>query len=703
MHLYGLHVLDVAVVVLYVAIIIWIGKRVSRRAKSSDDFYIAGRKLGGFYQFFLNFGTSTNADQAVAVARETYRQGVGGMWIQFIVLFITPFYWFTTMFYRRCRLITIGDFYAERYDSRFLAAAYAVFALSMAAVGGGVCYTITAKMVLALTPKPESAYTETERAKVGQFQEYQQLKAEAAGGPLAPERQARYEELQNRDKRGELQSFVSYLDQYVIYVVYAVIVAIYIGLGGFSAAAIADALQGFLILIFSIALIPLGLRQLGGFEGLHAAVPDYMFRLFGSAATSDYAWYTIVAMALVNLVSIIAVAPMMATAGSARNEMTARVGMIGGMFCKRVIMLFWALAGLLAIGLYAGKLHDEDYIWGVMTRDLLCPGGIGLMLTGVLAATMSSLGTQAITNSALFVRNLYQPLAPHRPDAHYVAIGRVVIVVVLLGGIITAIYSDNLLVLFKYFISVPAIFGASIWLGFIWRRVSKWAVIVQVLICSAMSIVIPSVFPLIDSIRSNPALLAETEARTITIVSGALEEDVAAGRAERVGQALDKPHVIEPSGIFFEKIVRTNPADPNSPRIGQGRFQAELWLLSLCGIDFSGWSKAQLVAIRFLVDALLPFVLLLLASFVTRPVSKSVLDGFFAKVHTPVQPSPEAERAALARAVADPTMYESRKLWRGSNWEIMKPGRLDVAGFGGSWVLVGVVLLLLWLMVSIGT
>jgi SSS family solute:Na+ symporter len=703
LYLCGLHVLDAAVIVLYVAVIIWIGKRVSRRAKSSDDFYIAGRKLGGFYQFFLNFGTSTNADQAVAVARETYRQGVGGMWIQFIVLFITPFYWFTTMFYRRCRLITIGDFYAERYDSRFLAAAYAVFALSMAAVGGGVCYTITAKMVLALTPKPQSAYTVAERAAVDQFQEYQHLKAEAAAGQLAPERQARYEELQNRDKRGELRSFISYFNQYAIYLVYAVIVGIYIGLGGFSAAAIADALQGFLILIFSIALIPMGLHRLGGFEGLHAAVPDYMFRLFGSAATSEYAWYTIAAMALVNLVSIVAVAPMMATAGSARNEMTARVGMIGGMFCKRVIMLFWALAGLLAIALYAGKLHDEDYIWGYMTRDLLFPGAIGLMLTGVLAATMSTLGTQAITNAALFVRNMYQPVAPNRSDAHYVAVGRVVIVVVLLGGILTAIYSANLLVLFKYFISVPAIFGASIWLGFVWRRVTKWAVIVQVLACSAMSIVIPTVFPLIDSIRSNPALLAQTETQTVTIVTGALEEDVAAGRAERVGQTIRRPHVTEPMGIFFEKVVRTDPADPNSPLIGQGRFQTELWLLSRCGIDFAGWSKAQLVAMRFLVDALLPFVLLFLASFVTRPVSKPVLDGFFAKVHTPVQPTPEAERAALAHAVANPTVYESRKLWRGSNWEIMKPSWLDVAGFGGSWVLVGVVLLLLWVMVLIGT
>jgi solute:Na+ symporter, SSS family len=701
-HLYGLHVLDLAIVVLYIAAILWIGKRVSRRTKSTDDFYIAGRKLGGFYQFFLNFGTSTSADQAVAVARETYRQGIGGMWIQFLVLFITPFYWFTTLLFRRCRLITIGDFYAERFNSRFLAAAFAVFTLSMAFIGGGVSYMVAGKMVLALTPKPESEFTAAERDAVAQFREYQQLKAELAGG-LSPERQTRYEELQDRDKRGELRSFVSYLDRRAIYIVYALVVAAYIGMGGFSAAAIADALQGFLILIFSIALIPLGLSRLHGFAGLHAAVPDYMFRVFGSAATSEYAWYTIVAMSLANLVSIVASATMMATAGSAKNEMTARVGMLGGMFCKRVIMLFWALAGLLAIGLYAGQVHDADLIWGHMTRNLLCPGGIGLMLTGVLAASMSALGAQAVTNSALFVRNLYQPLAPHHSDTHYIAVGRVVIVAVLLGGIVTALYADNLLNLFKYFISVPAVFGASVWLGFTWRRVTKWAVIVQMAICFTLYALIPNLFPLLDSVRTNPALLRETLPQTITLATAALTEDVAAGRAESVGQTISKPHVTEPAGIFFESVVRTDPADPNSPKIGKGRFQAEMWVLSWFGLDFSRCGKAQLVAIRFLVDALLPFVLLFGLSTITRPVSKTVLDGFFAKLHTPVQPSPAAEQQALALAGAKPEMYESRKLWRGSNWEIMKPGWLDLAGFGGSWVLVGLVLLLLWLLVTIGT
>ncbi|MGD8454350.1 MAG: sodium:solute symporter family protein [Phycisphaerae bacterium] len=701
MELYGLHVVDVGVLALYVVVILWIGRHIGRRTRSTDDFYIAGRRLGRFYQFFLNFGNSTNADQAVAVSREIYRQGIGGMWIQYIVLFITPFYWITTFLFRRCRLITIGDYFTERFRSPFLGGAFAVFTLAMAFLGGGVSYMVAGKMMMALTPKPESAYTAEERAAVEQYREYQALKDRLPAG-LAPAEQQRYDELREREKRGELRSFISYLSASTFYIAFAIIVASYTVLGGFTAAAITDAIQGFLIITFSVLFIPIGLRHVGGFSGLHARVPDYMFELFGSAATSEYAWYTIAAMGLANLVSIIASGPMMATAGSAKDEMTARVGMISGMFGKRILMLFWALAGLLAIGLYGDQLHDPDLIWGYMTHNLLCPGAIGLMLAGVLAANMSSLDALSVTNSALFIRNIYQPLVPGRSDQHYINVGRLVIVFILLGGIATALFINNMLDLFKYFISIPAIFGAAIWLGFIWRRLTKWAVIIQVLACFLLYAVIPNAFQAFDATRRCPRFLLETEQREVTIATAALEDDVAAGRADHVGQTIPRPHRIEPCGIFFDKVVRTDPTDPNSPKIGQGRFHTELWLISACGGDLTRCSKAQLVALRFGVDALLPFVLLFLLSAVTRPVPRGDLDRFFARQHTSVQPTPEADQQAVADAVANPEIVAVKKIWPRSSWEILRPGWIDVIGFGGSCLLVVVVIFLLCGLVTLG-
>lgn len=700
MHIWGLHILDVFIIFLYIGIILWLGKRAGQKTKNTGDFFLAGRKLGKFYQFFLNFGCSTNADQAVAVSREIYRQGIGGMWIQYLVLFLTPFYWFTTFFFRRVRLTTIGDYFTERFKSKSLGGSYAVFILLMSILGGGVGYMVAAKTMMAMTPKSVEKCSYEERLSIEQFREYQGLKSRLDEG-LTSKEQTRYEELNEKNKRGELHSFISHTNPVLFYFIYAVIVGIYTMLGGFRAAAITDAIQGILIITFSLILIPIGLHRIGGFSGLHASVPDYMFELFGSVTMSEYAWYTIFAMVLANLVSIIAVAPGMATAGSAKDEMTARFGMIGGMFFKRFIMIFWALAGLLAIGLYAGMLHDPDLIWGFMSKDLLFPGAIGLMLVGILAANMSTLDAGAVSYSALFIKNLYEPFRPDKSEKHYLFIGRIAIAVTLLGGIVVALFVNNLLELFKYMISVPAIFGASIWLGFIWRKLTKSAVFIQVAICLIIYAIIPNLFQTLDWARYNESFLQETKAKTVTITISALTEDVEAGKAEYIGQPIQRQHTIEPAGVFFENVARTDPADPSSPKVGLGRFHAEIWVLSWLGIDFSHYKKAQLVAIRFLFDAIFPLLLLFLISFVTKPTPKRRLDRFFAKMHTPVQKTPEEEKKALEDSYENPEKFKKDKILPESNWEILKPTKLDLLGFGGSWVIVGIIILLLLLMISI--
>ncbi|MFC2083547.1 sodium:solute symporter, partial [Bacteroidota bacterium] len=535
---------------------------------------------------------------------------------------------------------------------------------------------------------------------VEEFNEFKQLETKLDNG-LSQDEIKRYVELKEKSKKAELRSFISYTDPIFFYFLYAFIVGIYTMLGGFRAAAITDAIQGVLIIIFSAILIPVGLSKIGGFSGLHANVPDYMFELFGSATMSEYAWFTIAAMALANLVSIVAVASSMQTAGSAKNEMTARVGMIGGMFTKRLIMILWALAGLIAIALYAKDLHDPDLIWGYMTHNLLFPGAVGLMLIGILAANMSSLDAGSVSYSALFIKNLYKPFVKEKSESHYLFIGRIVIAITLLGGIIVAMYVDNLLELFKYIISIPAIFGASIWLGFIWRRVTKWAVILQVVITILIYAVIPNLFQGLDYTKYHEDLLLETTPKTVTITTSALVEDVNSGIADCIGESIEKMHLIEPVGVFFEKVARVDPSNPESSKIGLGRFHAEIWVLSWFGMDFSNYSKAELVTVRFLFDALFPFLLLFVFSYITKPVSKPFLDRFFAKMHTPVQTTDEKEQQALEDSFNNPEKFESDKLFPRTQWEIMKPSRMDLIGFGGSWVLVGVIILLLWLVVSI--
>jgi SSS family solute:Na+ symporter len=696
----GLHLVDVVVVVLYVAGIIWVGIRLQRRLKDTQDFYLGGRRLGRFYQFFLNFGTATDASQASTVSREIYRQGIGGMWIQYLVIWLTPFYWFTSMLLRRVRLVTVGDFFTDRYDSKGLAGAYAAFMLLLGVIGSGGGFLVAGKMMEAITPIPYERLDVDQKAVVDDYREYQGLAKRRDAG-LSEEEEERYQVLLNKAQRKELVAFHSYVPELWFYLLYGLIVAVYTMLGGFTAAAITDAIQGFLIIMFSLIMIPFALHQIGGFSGLHATVPDYMFHLFGGEITSEYTWYMVAAMSFANLVSIIAVTHGMGICGSARSEATARFGVLAGMFFKRIVMIGWALIGILAFALYAGVLHDPDLTWGHATNDLLSflPGLIGLMLVGVLAANMSSLDTSSVCNSALFLKNVYEPLRPGRGERHYMSVGRVTIAVLLLGGIGVALLVDDLMVLFKYFISLPAVFGGAIWLGFVWRRVTRGAVVLQVGILIALYAVVPNVVPLVASRTRSEALLAETEAREETIPSGALQVDVDAGRAERVGEMIEKRKIVDPVPIYFARIT----TDADGARVGGGRFNAEVWIVGLFGVDFTRASKADLETTRFLFAALAPFVLLILFSLVTARIPAAILDRFFAKMHTVTMPDPDEDRAALEAAYAEPERIRAEKLFGPeSSWEFGRPGWLDAAGFFGSWVVVGLIITLLWLVTRLG-
>jgi Na+/proline symporter len=699
----GLHVVDILVICAYVVGIIWIGHRLSLRLKDTQDFYLGGRRLGRFYQFFVNFGTATDAGQASTVSREIYSHGIGGMWIQYLVIWLTPFYWFTAMMLRRVRLMTVGDFFTDRFDSKFLASAYAVFMLLLAVLGGGGSYLVAGKMMEAITPIPYGELDAEQRVVVDDYREYRDLEKRRDAG-LTVEEEERFQVLDNLAKKKELKSFFSHVEPIWFYLIYALVVAIYTMLGGFTAAAITDAIQGILIIMFSIIMIPFALSQVGGFAGLHATVPDYMFHLFGSEQFSDYTWTMVAAMSLANLVSIIAVSHGMGIAGSARSEASARFGAVVGTFFKRIVMIGWALMGILAVALYSGVLHDADLTWGHCTNNLLAfmPGLIGLMVVGILAANMSTLDTLSVGNSALFIKNLYQPVRPRETERHYIKIGRYVIAGLLLGGIGAALWGDDLAVLFKYFISLPAIFGGAIWLGFVWRRVTKWAVILQVVICFALYAVIPNVFPVIPAVTHAESFLAETQGREMEVEQKAIQDDVDAGLAEELGQLIRKRKIIDSKPIFFATIT-TEEVDGEKVRVGSGRFNAEVWVMTWFGMDFKDASKADLETTRFLFSALAPFVLLILFSYFTPRGRRVVRDRFFAKMHTPTLPDPERDAAAVEAARADLEAVNAKKLFGPeSSWEFGRPTWFDAAGFFGSWVVVGLIITLLWIVTRLG-
>jgi Na+/proline symporter len=704
MKLFGLHWIDVTILGAYILAVLAIGKIFSHGVKGEKDFFLGGRSLGKWLQFFLSFGNMTDPGQAATTASSVYRQGAGGAWLALITLFLTPYYWFMSVWFRRVRLTTMADLFQERFGSRFLATLYAITMLMVAIVaviaGGNV---VALKTLQPLMVKDPAIYTMAEKQTVADFHEFTALRTQRQTTGLTGATAARYDLLNDFYKRGALQPYVSYLKPVAFYLGSTSLVAIFIMLGGLKASAVVDAIQAILIVLISVILIPFGLSRIGGLGALHEKVPKVMFNLFGGDTASEYTWYSIGALLLVQLIGIGGTQGNMAVAGSAKNELAARLGAVTGGFSKRFVTIAWAFCGLIAIALFGPNLSDPDQAWGLMTRELLPVGLIGLMITGILGGKIALLGAQSVFLSGLVVKNLYTPLVPGRSERHYMIVARLSVPLLLAAGVLVGLYLNSIVAILKFAIVLLLVWGVPITTLFMWRRVTQRAVVVQVLMTLLLIAVIPAVVPAIPSLARSASLTLLTRERVVTAQVAASTADVAAGLAPAEGKTITKTRRIEPVAVFFEEgVVRVDPKDLNSPKTGKGLFRPEVYLLSLLGFDVAGFTSAHLLTTRYLVDFLLPVIILITMSLLTAPTDAARLARFYVRMKTPVAPTLEEDALAVEASYANPTRYDHLKFFPHSNWELTKWDRLDALGFIGCCVLVGVVLVVFKFVVTIG-
>lgn len=608
---------DLAVIVAYLAIVMIVGIRAAA-AKTEEGFFLAGRKLGKVFQFFLNFGNACDANGAVSTASVVYQQGISGIWISFQTVFMNPYYWFMATWFRRARLVTNGDLFEDRFDSRALASFYAVFQIGVAIIligfGNFVGYKVTSALL------------------------------SHDFGPVP------------------------------FYLIYTSVVAVYIVSGGLAAAAVNQALQGTLIVVFSFLLIPSGLHAVGGWHELAHKIPAGMLELFGGTVRSQFTGWAVIAVVLVSLIQMHSVLSQMTILGAARNELAARFGLTSGTYAKRLMIILWAFVGLIAIALFSGsdKLADPDKVWGAASRLLLGAGVRGLMVAGILAADMSSLAAQTVTVAGLFVRNLYGPSHPGRSAAQGVGAARIAMVVVLALSILVATLMNNLKSVMLLILYGNVGFGAAIFMIFHWRRLTAAAVWACVTLSLVVGLIVPFGAQLVPSLRTNPQLVQ---------MSGQVEDAKAA-----------------PVPLYFDSVALPAPGDRAGVPVGHGRFDFELYLLKCLGMRVDRLSAGGILASQFFFDGLFPFAVLILVSHLTPRTQQDRVNRFYGKMKTPVGATPELETLAIGETLRNPSRFDHLKLFPGSEWEFCRWTREDALGFlaccgvsgailGGFWLL----------------
>ena len=160
----------------------------------------------------------------------------------------------------------------------------------------------------------------------------------------------------------------------------------------------------------------------------------------------------------------------------------------------------WIITGLVALAVYspAGGLHpnaafaanpQQGYV--MVLRDYLPPALRGVMIAAFLAAFMSTLGTQLNWGVSYLVNDLYRRfLARDRSERHYVAIGRLfTIILVLISGYVasqlTSIGQGWQIVL-----ELGIGTGAVYILRWYWWRINAWSEIVAMSVAALVTVLL---------------------------------------------------------------------------------------------------------------------------------------------------------------------------------------------------------------------
>jgi SSS family solute:Na+ symporter len=289
----------------------------------------------------------------------------------------------------------------------------------------------------------------------------------------------------------------------------AITVAIYVMLGGLRSAIINEVLQ-FVLIWAGAALIPiLGLIEAGGWTNLKAQIiarmgdPAYMHiwsttgsfssnpmgvqwtgLVFGLGFVISFGYWTTDFLVVQRVLS-------------ANNLRAARLAPIIGAAFKMFVPFFVILPGLLALVLLkdsAGHLmqlypdgsdmvlnhgaHSFNEVLPLMMVRYLGPGLLGLGITALIAGFMSGMAGNVSAFSTVWTYDIYGAYINKKAsDAHYVLMGRWSTIIGMIVSVGTAYLvmsaasiMDYVQELFSFFIA--PLFGTVI-LGMLWKRASK--------------------------------------------------------------------------------------------------------------------------------------------------------------------------------------------------------------------------------------
>ncbi|UOQ46729.1 sodium/pantothenate symporter [Gracilibacillus caseinilyticus] len=417
------------------ALIFLAGLLVSRRNQSNtsfmEDYYLGGRRLGGFVLAMTMSATYGSASSFIGGPGVAYNEGLG--WVLLSVIQVATGY-FTLMILgkrfaitaKKYKAITMVDFLKHRYQSKW------VVLLSSFSIVIFLFSTMAAQWIGA----------------------------------------------------GRLIESITGLSYHSALLIFVVTVLIYVTVGGFRAVTLTDSIQGSIMVVGTIILLIAIIISGGGISAimndLQAENPN-LITPYGADGTLS-PMYVSSFWILVG-VGVVALPQIVVRAMSYQNTSAFHRALIIGTIVVGVIMLNMHLIGVFARPILP-DIEVADTVIPLVALEVL-PGWLaGIVLAAPLAAIMSTVDSLLLLVSSTIVKDIYSNyIQPKAPVKRIRKISMTVTAVLGLIVYLIAIHPPDLIIWLNLY-TIGGLEAAFIWpvvMGIYWKKGNKYGAIAAII------------------------------------------------------------------------------------------------------------------------------------------------------------------------------------------------------------------------------
>ena len=473
--------IDWAIMLIYAAFVLGIGIVLKRFMKTSTDFFLAGRSIPAWVAGLAFISANLGAQEVIGMAASGAKYGIATShfyWIGaipamvFVGVFMMPFYYGS-------RARSVPEYLRLRFDEKTRALNALSFA-GMTIFSSGISMYAMAKLIVTLHI----------------------FDGACVALAISP-------------------AWIFHAS----ILASAVIVLLYVFLGGLTSAIYNEVLQFFLIVAGFLPLVLLGLKDVGGWAGLKARLPDPAFAHswvgMGSPHTNPFGveWFGL-AMGLGFVLSFgywctdfLVVQRAMAAESMSAARRTPLIAAVPKMFFPFLVILPGLIAisvptqmagrtaaslsapqsaaapsggGLIPVKLDPGTgrpqldadgrpVRDYDLAIPMMLLHYFPTGLLGLGLTALLASFMSGMAGNVTAFNTVWTYDIYQSyINPQASDTHYLWMGRMAtifgVAMSMLAAYAATRFNNIMDMLQLVFAFVNAPLFATFLLGMFWKR-----------------------------------------------------------------------------------------------------------------------------------------------------------------------------------------------------------------------------------------